>query len=448
MGNYIGHSTGEPDISKYDPWSKTLMKKDAFFAKWCMIYEHEDLEDCWLNLRAPKKWDPWSAAHTDKETFMAKWSLVYKNRGELEKCWEELHSEKIDPYPNFLKWPVRQQVMRLLGDVSQAETYAVVSLIYGDATEALAQGLTLGCSLAGKTKYPRILLHTPDVPAKHLGALRHFWKLLCVAPIAGSSRLTSKMKKFKNVFTKLHIFDKEKLPFDRVLFLDLDTLVVAPLDEVLETGHTLAAVGCPTGYTYEGIDRKKKLRISTPEGAWMKPGDTFNGGVMLVSPQQEVFKLLSTDCQTASNWHYPTTYPESHYLKWVSDWRSLSPSLNLCPRMGKGQANTLEWQEMSWQQVKIFHFSTQSKPYYWFKVGTIQSMHSSADNFPEELTEVVEMRAQRAYNLWIFHLALALTFMAIRRKKVLVLCLLTKDWNAYIDVCKFLLKHYAKNDFL
>ena len=180
----------------------------------------------------------------------------------------------------------------------------------------------------------------------------------------------------------------------------------------------------------------------------MKPGDTFNGGVMLVSPQQEVFKLLSTDCQTPSNWHYPTTYPESHYLKWVSDWRSLSPSLNFCPRMGKGQANTLEWQEMSWQQVKIFHFSTQSKPYYWLMEGTIPSMHSSADNFPEELTEFVEMRAQRAYNLWIFHLALALTFMAIRRKKVLVLCLLTKDWNAYIDVCKFLLKHYAKNDFL
>ena len=413
MGSFLGTVVGRPDDLKYDvkydPWSKTLMEKGAFFEKWGKSYQQHDLEDCWLKLRN-------------------------------QKAWEELRGDKL-PYPNFLNWPVRQHMKRLLDDLPRPETYAIVSLIYGDKVEALAQGLALGCSLAGKTKYPCILLHTPDVPGKHLKALKNFWKLICVSPIAGSSRLTSEAPEFKNVFTKLHVFNKEQLPFDRVLFLDLDTLVVSCLDEVLETGYTLAAVGCPTRYVSEGIKKKKRLFISTPEGEWMKPGDTFNGGVMLVSPHQDIFKLLSTDCQRLSNWHYPTTYPESHYLKWVADWRSLSPSLNLCPRMGKGQANTPEWQEMPWKQVEIFHFSTRSKPYYWFEQGTIWAMHSSADDFPEELAKNVEMRAQRAYDLWISYLALALMFMATHRKKTFVMCFLIRDWKAYVGACELLLEN-------
>ena len=52
----------------------------------------------------------------------------------------------------------------------------------------------------------------------------------------------------------------------------------------------------------------------------IRSGDTFNGGVLLVAPHQDVFEVMSRDCQLNSKWHYSTTYPESHYLKWVADW--------------------------------------------------------------------------------------------------------------------------------
>ena len=159
----------------------------------------------------------------------------------------------------------------------------------------------------------------------------------------------------------------------------------------------------------------KKLLPSVPEGQWMKPGDTFNGGVMLVSPQREIFNLLSADCQTNSNWHSPTSYPESHYLKWVADWRSLSQSLNLCPRMGKGQANTPEWQNTPWCEVEIFHFSAQSKPYLWLHRGTIDCLWNSAEGLPEERRGEVQTRARRAYHLWVIHLAMALFLVATRQ---------------------------------
>ena len=314
----------------------------------------------------------------------------------------------------------------------------------------MAQGLALGCSLVGKTQYPCILLHTKDVPTQHLSVLRRFWETRCVAEIVASARLTAGATDFKKIFSKLHIFNTDILPYDRVLYLDLDTLVTAPhcVDDVLESGHTLAAVGCPTGYRMLGTERKKKLMRSTPEGQWLKPGDTFNGGVMLVSPHRDVFKILTSDCQAESTWHYPTTYPESHYLKWVANWRSLSPSLNLCPRMGKGQANTREWQDLPWQQVEIFHFSTQSKPYYWFKQGTIESLSSSADKFPEELSRAAEVRAQVAFHIWLSHLAVALLLVAIRENTVLqrntvVICLLTGDWAMFTKLLKKVFRHFV-----
>ena len=71
--------------------------------------------------------------------------------------------------------------------------------------------------------------------------------------LRGSSRLVSASLHFQRVFTKLHIFNREVLPFDRVLFLDLDTLVVASIDRVFDKDFKLAAVACPTSYVRASV---------------------------------------------------------------------------------------------------------------------------------------------------------------------------------------------------
>ena len=78
------------------------------------------------------------------------------------------------------------QMVRIPDHVTVGENFAVVSLLYGCSLQALAQGLALGASLAYRTRHPRILLHTSDVPAEHLVVLRHFWQLRLVPSICGS----------------------------------------------------------------------------------------------------------------------------------------------------------------------------------------------------------------------------------------------------------------------
>ena len=443
MGNVINQSTkiqyGDA-VVKFDPWSNTLATKNQFFAMWNEIYQQGDLDLCWHSLHQRKKWDPWSGKYIDKESFLVKWQSVHKDN-DLMQCWECLRFQP-EPYPNYLKWPVRCQVMSLLNAVPHAKTYAVVSLMYAGGIEVLCQGLALGHSLVGKTKYPCVLLHSPDVPAEYLSVLGQFWTLQQVQYIVGTEKLTAKMQHFKNVFTKFHIFNKKVLPFDRILFLDLDTLVTSSscVDDVLECGYVLAAVGCPTQYFIDGGQRKKQVTDTALEGQCMDHGLTFNGGVMLVSPHIGIFDILHKDCQQASNWHYSTSYPESHYLKWIADWRFLAQSLNLCPRMGKGQANTRDWQHLSWREVEIFHYSTQSKPYYWFKQGTIDTCCNIASGMSDELVVQVKERAGFAYNMWLIHLFLAILNIGISKKivshKMLVLWLFSKHWYAYIQICK------------
>ena len=109
--------------------------------------------------------------------------------------------------------------------------------------------------------------------------------------------------------------------------------------------------------------------------------------------------------------------------------------------MGKGQANTIEWQELPWQDVEIFHFSTLSKPYFWLEKGTIECLHSAAQEFPEELIGVIQRRAQKAYDLWMFHVLLVLIFLTVRVRKLQVMSsLYAKDWTAYLKACQHLLR--------
>ena len=305
--------------------------------------------------------------------------------------------------------------------------------------DAFTQGLALGCSLVTGTRYRRILLHTEDVPSEYLAALAIFWELRRVEPIAGSPKLVSEAPSFKYVFSKLHIFNPALLPFDRVLFFDLDTLAVGEdfcADRILESGYPLAAVACPTGYTVSEDGYKKKLMRAPPEGELLDPGATFNGGFLLVSPNASLYQLLVADCQNPdSPWHFPTSYPDSHYLKWIGKWTSLHPSFNLCPRMGKGQANTLEWQSLSLDEVNVFHFSTLSKPTKWLAEGTIDDRHCDADDFPVHLVPLVKHRALWAFRLWIMHLAVGMALVALRNKKIhplaVVSSLITRDWRSF-----------------
>ena len=150
----------------------------------------------------------------------------------------------------------------------------------------------------------------------------------------------------------------------------------------------------------------------------MAPGETFNAGVLLVTPHNDVFRILKEDCEKQSVWHYPTTYPESHFIKWAMDWISLSQSLNLCPTLTKGQAYTDEWANLRTDEIEIFHFKADAKPFYHFDKRGIDPLWRSAESFPLSLISNVEQRATDSFHAWRKYFILALVMLALDKKRV------------------------------
>ena len=160
---------------------------------------------------------------------------------------------------------------QLVSNCQPSDAYAYVSASWGDEVEHLCLGMALGSSItASGTTLPCYLLHTDDVPRDYLSILQQWWILRSVPYIICNPDL-NKHPRFVKVFTKIHIFDSMLLPFKKVLWLDLDTLVIRNIDHVFEVDAPAAApnVGCADIYDH---------------GSVMSENTTINAGVVLVTP--------------------------------------------------------------------------------------------------------------------------------------------------------------------
>ena len=134
---------------------------------------------------------------------------------------------------------------------------AYVSMICGG--DAYVPGLeTLGRSLLETgTRIPRVALVTRDVsPGARAKLGAQGWRLREVEPI-GNPRGDVLLPRFANVFTKLRVWELDD--YDKVVFLDADTIVLQNIDELFDRPSLAAA----------------------PD--FLLP-DRFNSGVMVVEP--------------------------------------------------------------------------------------------------------------------------------------------------------------------
>jgi len=300
------------------------------------------------------------------------------------------------------EWPIKQKLSKCqftTETMFNPTRCAYVSLIYGcKVCEALMQAIPLGCSLAmSGTTCDRILLHTTDVPTSVLEVLKPFWTKHIIVPyLSAEKTLWETVPHFKWVFTKLNIFNKSLLNYDKVVYLDLDMIVLHNVDDLFEI-NAPAAVPCYSSYNEQG---GKKLIEPYCEGMLMKAGTTFNGGVLLVEPNQNVFEVLCADAKKHSTWHVPTTYPETHYLKHITTWHALCQTRNMSPRLGKGQSLTPAWLDSEFNNISIVHFSDKSKPYNWLKKQTIDAIPRK-EMLATHQIQRVQQRADMSFKKWI-----------------------------------------------
>lgn len=150
-------------------------------------------------------------------------------------------------------------------------SYAYVSLLYTD--EFLVSLRTLGASLvSSRTKHDRLVIATETVSKESKQILlRDGWKVKDVQSLAnpGNVRWSSfsgqvdmpPASKWWGVYTKLLIFNMTE--YERVVYLDADTIVLRNVDELFHCGGFCAT---------------------------LRHSEKFNGGVLVVSPSRVVFQ--------------------------------------------------------------------------------------------------------------------------------------------------------------
>lgn len=235
---------------------------------------------------------------------------------------------------------------------------AYASLIYGEAAGFACGALALGQSLlATGTPHDRVLLHTPDVPPETRAVLAEFWRMVEVPYISSAPDLHKapcEQPKFKEIFTKLQLFNPQALPFDRVVFLDSDTLVLRRVDELFE-------VRPPAAMSNSKTDGARRGKPPPLHGVRMDPRCCYiNAGTMVLAPSWPLFELLAADVQASDpTWHTSAWSPEQNYLSRVlaGEWSHISQVYNLEVQLHSGVPLSETWERAAAEDVAVAHFS-------------------------------------------------------------------------------------------
>lgn len=169
-------------------------------------------------------------------------------------------------------------------DIDTAKNlYAVVTLVSGSDSPYLSGALALGQSLLdSKTKLDMVVMVTPDVTAEAKKSLSAIWIVREVAPyycnhkhnLDGSKydlngeQYRKGVDRWSTTCTKFRAWQINE--YQRIIFMDSDTLVVGSIDNAL------------FGYSNASF-------LAAPESF---PPDTFNSGFMVITPNDNDFQKI------------------------------------------------------------------------------------------------------------------------------------------------------------
>jgi len=293
------------------------------------------------------------------------------------------------------------------------ERCAYASMIYGDAPQYVLGALALGYSLqASGTRHDRVLLHTCEVPAEARQLLQQFWRLAEVDYIISAPDLHTApydKARFKQVFTKLQVFNPEVLPYDRVVFLDVDTLVLRNVDDLFTLRPPAAMCNVKT--------RDGRARSPPKHGERLDPRACyFNAGTMVVAPSRTLFELLVADVEEPDpEWHRGAWSPEQNYLSGVlaGEWSHISQLYNLEVQLHSGVPLSRQWEAAEAADVAVAHFSGAGKvwdcmPERDVNVVGSHFVQQAFDRLTAQTRTSVEVRCRALHAEWHRALALAL----------------------------------------
>ena len=188
---------------------------------------------------------------------------------------ENNYENELEKYKNKLREQIKEEIKEEIREEYQKinekkpKKTAIITML---TTETYVDGArALGWSLhASNTKSDKILLHIGNLSSKNKCLLEQAkWELRKVERIPPpNSNLIS--EHFNDTFTKLHTWNLKE--YEKIIFLDADTIVASNFEELFEISGNFAA---GSDFFYNIGETK-----------------TFNSGVMLITPDRFVFDEL------------------------------------------------------------------------------------------------------------------------------------------------------------
>jgi hypothetical protein len=292
--------------------------------------------------------------------------------------------------------------------------YAYCCLLYGasPSNQLIANSLAMIHSLKVHSDFPLIFLHTSDVPADVLEVLNATGlvsEFRLVEYIYGHASLY-RVDWFHEVFTKLQIFNLTD--FDRVVFLDLDF--------ILNSSNFNELFKLPINIKFAAFENSKSS--GSPPSAWLEHGQRMgrwcgliNAGVILVTPDSELFETLVSDATGPSPDHRPGTTPEQYYLARVlgRHFHHIDQIFNLEVQIHGGVPVTPRWLETPDEGVWGYHFSggrqlAQIEDQSSGEWGSQNWKKSSREKFAQVPNpNLIHSRSRAAHAKWARHFASA-----------------------------------------
>lgn len=292
--------------------------------------------------------------------------------------------------------------------------FAYVITLWGSSSEYVLGALVLGHSIR-KTGSPhaRVCLFTDDVPDAFVALLSQVWECRRVAHINFVEQLGkySPEHRFARVFTKLRAL--ELVDFEKILMLDIDTLVRRNIDELFELKPPAAMRRGASGQfkTGDSLDGSAFF-MGQDDSTWSwGQGTGINAGVMLLQPNQWVFNDMQAELSEPNHpEHCVGNGPEQDYVSryWAdSPWKHIGVEYNfqihhmfLClhpDKVGRSQRVALL---KAADQVKVIHFSGDDKAKPWRRILD-QRLNLWPDRSKDENFLEIFMEQFQGYWLWV-----------------------------------------------
>jgi glycogenin len=265
------------------------------------------------------------------------------------------------------------------------ENYRFVSILTTD--DYLDGILVLKHSLAKtKTKYPFVLLVTPNISPRVLDALSsHQIDYITIQGIANpTSVVDPNLKRWNFTYSKLNLFGLTQ--FDKIVYLDADMLILQNIDDLFEQPHMSA------------VDMGEKL----PELAtWNR----LNTGLLVIEPSLELFNdMLSKVGKIEKKVASPSDedFLQAYYPDWANQQQlHLDSGYNIFSYYWKRYHQLYGYDFSSDRKpIKIVHYIGENKPWLSYKTEREMSLFQSAYRFLRHFKYPKVRDLHQANQLW------------------------------------------------